>query len=395
MKKLLLGILLISSAFQTSAQEFNKWSIDVGAGAHRLIYPIASGYITDTPDFWQANLGVRYMVNNKFGLRLDFGYNQFSDNDNSSPFKTNYYRATLQSVVNAGNILNFKSWTKKINLLIHGGFGLSRLNPSEPVKRSRDQMTNFVVGITPQFKLSDNFALFLDVSSIGHFYQDLSFDGTTIVNRGGLNGGIINASVGLNIYLGKNGRHADWSSEDKSSEDNKIETLENRLKDAENEISVLKYANSNNNKGFDKGQLLSELDNRYEKLGNNTPNNTNVTAESLDFIKELIDNGYVNVYFDLNESNIQKGSISAINYLKQYMANNPSVKADLIGYADETGSESYNKNLSEKRAKKVYDVLVSAGVDANKLTYKGVGVDNTVSKNARQFARKVTFLLKK
>ena len=76
------------------------------------------------------------------------------------------------------------------------------------------------------------------------------------------------------------------------------------------------------------------------------------------------------------------------------MMDNPTVTADLIGYADETGSETRNMELSQNRAKRVYDVLIAVGISPSRLSYYGGGEDKSVTENARQFARKVTFKIK-
>lgn len=377
MKKFILGALFIGSIFQLNAQDFNKWSIDLGAGVQTIVFPGVAGYGTDNPDFWQANVGARYMVNEKFGLRLDLGYNNISEGDGYNSFQSDYYRGTLEAVINAGNLLNFKSWTNSFNVLVHGGGGISRLYANEPIDQPTDKMLHVMAGVTPQYKLSNRVSLFLDVTGISNFYQSLSFDGTVPTSRKGISGGIVNYSLGVNIALGKNEQHADWYyaevPEVVTTED--FEALDKRLKDAEGEIADLKA------KGYDtKTNLVSELDNRYAKEG---------TTGSIDFAKELIDNGYVNVYFDVDRANVQTGSANAINFLKQYLQNNSSAKATLTGYADETGPEGYNKFLSEKRAKTVYNMLIAAGVDANRLSYKGDGEDTTATGTARQLARRV------
>ena len=50
-----------------------------------------------------------------------------------------------------------------------------------------------------------------------------------------------------------------------------------------------------------------------------------------------------------------------------------------------------NQTLSLKRAKAVNNILVSAGINPTRLSYLGAGVDRSVTKDARQFARRVTF----
>ncbi|MEN8880185.1 MAG: OmpA family protein, partial [Polaribacter sp.] len=104
--------------------------------------------------------------------------------------------------------------------------------------------------------------------------------------------------------------------------------------------------------------------------------------------------GFVSVFFDTNKTQIQDGSFNAINTLKQFMLNNPSINAELIGYTDETGVEKRNIALSQDRAKRVFDVLVAAGISPARISYFGGGEDKSVGKNARQLARKVTFNIK-
>lgn len=51
------------------------------------------------------------------------------------------------------------------------------------------------------------------------------------------------------------------------------------------------------------------------------------------------------------------------------------------GHTDSTGTESYNKNLSQKRAKMVADYLVLKGMPENQMEIKGFGSDNPVASN--------------
>jgi OOP family OmpA-OmpF porin len=114
-------------------------------------------------------------------------------------------------------------------------------------------------------------------------------------------------------------------------------------------------------------------------------------------VKELLDKGYVNVYFKFNSTTPETYSLEAINYLIKYMEANPSTNAELIGYADEIGNPTYNKNISEKRANKVKEILVASGVAESRLTVTGNGEDTSVEKSsaqARQLVRRVTFKLK-
>ena len=78
LKLLLLGGLFVFISNNTTAQDYNKWSIDLGAGIHTIGVPLSPGY--KASPLGQGNVGVRYMLNNKFGLRFDIGFRANSMN---------------------------------------------------------------------------------------------------------------------------------------------------------------------------------------------------------------------------------------------------------------------------------------------------------------------------
>lgn len=391
-QKLFIALTAILISFQANAQEFDKWSLDLGGGIHQIGNTISSGYSENI--LGQGHLGVRYMFNEKFGLRLDLGYNQFSANQFSQPFTSNFYRASLQGVVNMGNVLKFNTWTKRLNLLAHGGIGIGIVNVTDPVVSGNEFTLPISIGLTPQFKISDRIAVFADFSSLVNFYQKVNFDGTTAANSRDTNISLFNTSIGFNISFGKYRKLADFHYEESAPVkiDNELDQIRKRLASAEKEIKELKMESTGPNKEL----IMTELDARYvkkEELKTNKYADV-ITGGNVDFIKELLNRGYINVYFDTNKSEIQKGSLNSVNYLKQFLMDNPTMSADIIGYADETGSVERNNTLSKKRAKKVYDTLIAAGISASRLSYFGGGVDPSVGEEARQFARKVVFKLR-
>jgi OOP family OmpA-OmpF porin len=392
MKKIIFGALICCLTISLNAQKYNKWSLDLGAGVTEIINPLSPGYGTDALSLGQASLGVRYMFNEKFGLRLDLGYNEFKEGKNSLPFKSNYYRTTLEGVVNAGSLLKFSSWTNRINLLFHGGIGMSSLRTITPIDNlAGEPILNVTVGFTPQFKLSNRISLFLDGSAIFHDYQDFTFDGANNTGDREISTSIFNTSIGVNISLGKHKQNADFLQDENVTVKNELEEIKNRLDVTETEIEALKARKTEINKEA----LVTELDTRYVKKDElNSKYGNIITGSNVDFIRELLNSGYMNVYFNTNETTIQEGSLNSVNYLKQFMTDNPSVTALLIGYADETGNENKNLQLSENRAKNVFDVLVAAGINPTRLSYAGGGEDVSVTKKARQLARKVTFKIK-
>tara|TARA_R110002126_G_scaffold152203_4_gene299340 strand:- start:44061 stop:45233 length:1173 start_codon:yes stop_codon:yes gene_type:complete len=390
MKKIYLGAVFTIMSLLTNAQDYSPWSIDLGAGIQQVGSTISEGYNSST--FGQGNFGVRYMLNERFGVRLDLGYNSFTGSSTSLPFTANYYRATLESVINVGNVLNFNTWTDRFNLLAHAGLSVASLNVTEPTDNGGDLIFGLNIGITPQYKLSDRIALFLDFNSFIHFSQNNNFDGGVNTDWRETNVSLFNTSLGVSIALGRNKKLAEFS-EEKTPElilDGELEALKTRLASAEKEIEILKTKEAAPNKEL----IMTELDERYIRKDEAEKYASVVTGSNVDFIRSLLNSGYINVYFDINKTQIQEGSLNSVNYLKQFMIDNPNINADLVGYADETGTEDKNMTLSQNRAKKVYDVLVAAGISPTRLSYFGGGEDKTVTEEARQLARKVTFILK-
>lgn len=419
MKKFLFLTVLISSSLLYAQEDdldldYNKWSIEVGGGFHKPTRPFATGYFTDTPSFGQFSLATRYMINNHFGLKLDFGYGTIKEGDNSLPFKSDYYRASLQGVANLGSILKFDTWTNTIGVLAHAGGGYSQLSPKEPVELDdNDGMMNVIVGITPQFRLGNRVAFFTDFSVLGHIRQGHTWDGTQTNTRRGFDGVNYTVSAGFTFYLGKHDKHADWVSQGSLIEE-RLEDLDGRVSKIETDMidsdqdGVPDYldrepntisgvtvdtkgrAVDRNNNGIP-DELEPALNERFARKGEVG------AADGSKVVEELLNKGYVNVYFRFDSDQPETYSLDAINYLVKYMKDHPSAKAELVGFADEIGNPEYNQQLSEKRAKRVFDILVATGVSESRLEYRGGGEDPSVDKSsapARQLVRRVTFRLK-
>jgi OOP family OmpA-OmpF porin len=103
--------------------DYNRWSVELNGGVNNPIRTMSPGYVTSTLNLFHADLGVRYMFDPKFGLKLDFGYDKFQERDDTAPFESTYLRTSLQGVINMGRALNFENWTKTLSLLVHGGLG--------------------------------------------------------------------------------------------------------------------------------------------------------------------------------------------------------------------------------------------------------------------------------
>ncbi|MBO9582841.1 MAG: OmpA family protein [Flavobacterium sp.] len=351
---------------------YNKWSIDLGAGFNKPQRPFNSGYSTNTISPWTGDLGVRYMFNNKFGLKADFGYNSFTAKGSSLDFDSKYYRVDLQAVANLGRIMNFETWTNTFGLLGHAGFGYGQLR-SDSFKGA-DEVGNFIAGITGQIRLSNRVALTGDFSTILNATQDHTFNGAYVPENRGFSGLIFNGTVGLNIYLGKNTKHADWIVLENNNNTD-ISALENKVSDLENQIK----------------KIPAQKEVVVEKQ---------VTTPQLtdsDLIKRMINDKYYSVYFDFNKTTPIENSTAAIDVVLNYLRKNPSASLDLVGYADQVGKAEYNEKLSYARATNVKTIFEKAGIASSRLNVVAEGADTSIQKDsdeARRLARRVTFIVK-
>jgi outer membrane protein OmpA-like peptidoglycan-associated protein len=78
-------------------------------------------------------------------------------------------------------------------------------------------------------------------------------------------------------------------------------------------------------------------------------------------------------YYPFNIDTLSPSNIENLQALIVYLSQNPSVNITVFGYADQLGSESYNLTLSASRAEKVYNYLVSKGIQANRIKTRAYG----------------------
>jgi OOP family OmpA-OmpF porin len=82
------------------------------------------------------------------------------------------------------------------------------------------------------------------------------------------------------------------------------------------------------------------------------------------------------IQFAFDSAEIREESFSLLNEIAQVMKDNPQIlKVSVEGHTDTTGKASYNRKLSERRAKSVVEFLSKAGVDKGRMDPKGFGPD--------------------
>lgn len=88
-----------------------------------------------------------------------------------------------------------------------------------------------------------------------------------------------------------------------------------------------------------------------------------------------------NVFFETDSYALRSESRIELNKVSGLLKANPSIKIEIGGHTDNTGSPDYNQELSEKRAKAVADYLVSSGIEPARITWKGYSFNMPVAGN--------------
>ena len=104
-----------------------------------------------------------------------------------------------------------------------------------------------------------------------------------------------------------------------------------------------------------------------------------------------------NVLFGLNKSNLSTDAKMNLDKLVTVLNTYPDTNIEIQGHTDNSGSDSYNQSLSEKRAGSVSNYLVSNTILLKRLSVKGFGeivpkYDNA-NEEGRTQNRRVEFLI--
>lgn len=80
-----------------------------------------------------------------------------------------------------------------------------------------------------------------------------------------------------------------------------------------------------------------------------------------------------NIFYDYDKADLRPESKTALNELIAVLHDNPNVTIEMASHTDRWGSDAYNINLSERRAKSVVDYLVENGISRDRLQPHGYG----------------------
>jgi outer membrane protein OmpA-like peptidoglycan-associated protein len=103
------------------------------------------------------------------------------------------------------------------------------------------------------------------------------------------------------------------------------------------------------------------------------------------------------VLFDTGRADLNPGASRNLDKLVQFLTEHDDRRVEIDGYTDSVGTDSFNVDLSQRRADTVKAVLVSRGIDSSRIVSRGYGKDFQVASNSdaggRQLNRRVEIVI--
>lgn len=365
--KTLLIYLIFAFSIAVNAQDYNRSSLGLSFGGHDGMHNTL--HTTRVYAFTHYEANYRYMFNNRVGLKFDVGFDNFQFKD-AHP-STKALRLSIQPTFNLTDLLHMNDFSQRLGLQLHVGGGYATMwnktqlsGPAElfnAQEGSVDEMLQGIIGLTPQFKVSDKLSINADVSFMGNIRQNNGFDfEATPVQGGGFSGYYASATIGFNYYLGKAKTHADWTYTPRlqAAELAKIAELQKQVDALKTQMQTI-------------DTVVERYETRVEVIKGDT------VKVFIDDSKTLAEAGVFEVLFVKGSFYLNIAYHGTLNNLVAYMNANPGLKIGVIGHADTDGEDDINNKLSAARAEVVTNYLVSKGIDKERLVVSFRGKTET------------------
>jgi outer membrane protein OmpA-like peptidoglycan-associated protein len=103
------------------------------------------------------------------------------------------------------------------------------------------------------------------------------------------------------------------------------------------------------------------------------------------------------VLFDTGRSELNSGASRKLDQLAQFLSEHPDRRVQIDGFTDSVGTDSYNQELSQRRADSVKTALLTRGIDSSRISTEGYGKAFPVASNTdsggRQLNRRVEVVI--
>jgi peptidoglycan-associated lipoprotein len=111
---------------------------------------------------------------------------------------------------------------------------------------------------------------------------------------------------------------------------------------------------------------------------------TNITLDTLIVLDKIeLDKRFVleNIYYNFGRAEIRPDAAKELDKLVQLLSDNPEIKIELSSHTDSVDTESYNLNLSQRRAESAVNYIIGRGIAPDRIVPKGYGESRPIALN--------------
>lgn len=165
-------------------------------------YPTTDGFVdgayAQSVNFPTVNIGVQHMFKRAYGVKLDYGFNRFKNDDGSPEFKVNYSRVNAQFVFDPTEYLGFLP--PRLRTILHAGPGFSFAKPLGNLGDNKQSYLNLLGGLELHYAINEKVSIYTDVAYIYGLTSLDEYD-PAINGLGAFNGSVFNVTFGIAVSL--------------------------------------------------------------------------------------------------------------------------------------------------------------------------------------------------
>ncbi|WP_338446728.1 OmpA family protein [Pelagerythrobacter marensis] len=134
------------------------------------------------------------------------------------------------------------------------------------------------------------------------------------------------------------------------------------------------------------GVVGYKMDQQIKELRESTAG-SGIDVSEVDNGEAILVNLPDGVTFDVGSATLKPAFRSTLDDVAANLVQYPNSLIDVYGHTDSTGSESFNQDLSERRAQTVANYLTSRGVNSARIRWQGFGETMPVADNSTDYGR--------
>ncbi|MBR1765630.1 MAG: OmpA family protein [Bacteroidales bacterium] len=371
---------------------WSNWSI---GGSFDLNWEIGQGPMGFNSDFWRAstNIGMDVILQQKLNHAFDWRirlagptWGKPRTDTVTSKAMDRHWTVTLDLLFSINNAICGYNPDRRFNFYVVAGAGgkfSGSLFDKDDSERSNINWDHGRIGVLINGGLGASYRF----GEAHHIFAEYTFDFTDVPNifTTGINTykrwHNTNNIIRLGYYycFGVTATDQAVAAQKAMLTQENFGALQSQVNNYDNQLRT-----SRNNEKKLENRIAELEDQLAQALAQGGNGGNSAAADSLQAVIDQIKADQLNFYampfsvqYDVNEWKVSEDEEAKVKAVARVLKDNPDVKILVVGFADYTGSDSYNMKLSEKRANEVKRLLskkYGIAEDRIQTEYKGKSV---------------------